>query len=300
MESNKRQGRSFSVDIPKGQADDPSWVRIGAIAVVGFVVGVAWPKLAGVRVGPSAPAEAVAARAAAQNPQAAAAPETSAAPAAAQAPSAAVNAPGPNANPNAPEIVVKNGILLGCKTEDGQNLRGLACGTISFDGIAQPHIKKLAQCAAAQGAEGKFGVVFNLDFSSKKTRFSVGHSSTVKDAEGLVSCLKTEFESVSLSAVTHEHPTYSILYNTTFLPHGTSSAEKTSRAEPTPSGNGDAARIVWEVAIVRDKPRTGQVVARLSRGANVHVGTGQDGWYQVKYGDSFASEGWLYRGAIGK
>jgi hypothetical protein len=45
-------------------------------------------------------------------------------------------------------------------------------------------------------------------------------------------------------------------------------------------------------------PRT--LVARLPRGTKVKVGTSKDGWYQVKYGDGFANEGWLYRGAIGR
>jgi uncharacterized protein YgiM (DUF1202 family) len=41
-------------------------------------------------------------------------------------------------------------------------------------------------------------------------------------------------------------------------------------------------------------------VARLQRGTKVKVGAGQDGWYRVQYGSDFTSEGWVYRGAIGK
>jgi len=36
------------------------------------------------------------------------------------------------------------------------------------------------------------------------------------------------------------------------------------------------------------------------RGTAVHVGPVRDGWVPVKYGDGFASDGWLYRGAIGR
>jgi len=57
---------------------------------------------------------------------------------------------------------------------------------------------------------------------------------------------------------------------------------------------------VWEVAIVRDAPRTGQVLARLPRGTKVNLGTAQDGWFKVKYGADFSSDGWVYRGAIGR
>jgi SH3-like domain-containing protein len=61
-----------------------------------------------------------------------------------------------------------------------------------------------------------------------------------------------------------------------------------------------SALVVWEVAIVRDAPRTGQVLARLPRGTKVALGTGQDGWFKVKYGADMSSEGWVYRGAIGR
>ena len=330
MESTKRQNPPFAVDIPKRKADEPSWLRIGGIAIVGFVVGVAWPKITGVRVGPSAPPEATAASHAgaqaaasegaenAANAKAAAPPSSNAAgtpSVSAVVPSTASAAAAAGLTTSS-EILVKNGILLSCRTEAGDTLKGLACGPIAFDAIAQPRIKRLTQCAAAEGAEGKFGVVFNLDFRSNKTNFAISRSSTVKDPDGLLTCLKQGFDSVSLSAIAHEHPTYSLSYNANFTPK--SSGAPSGDRSPTPStpaaghpngadapgaaaaASAGAAQIVWEVAIVRDRPRTGQVVARLPRGSSVHVGSGQDGWYQVKYGDAFASEGWLYRAAIGR
>ncbi|WP_394832512.1 SH3 domain-containing protein [Pendulispora rubella] len=315
MESNKRQGPPYSVDIPKGKADEPSWLRVAAIAIVGFVVGVAWPKVAGVRIGPAAPPEAIAAHAKEQKEQQAAA-EASAA--AANAPTPTGNVPSvsaiapssagaPAVQPaNAPDVLVKGGILLACRTSGGETIKGMACGPIAFDAIAQPRMKKLSQCAAAQGAEGKFGVIFNLDFNSNRTGFTLGKSSTVKDPDGMLGCLRQSFESVSLSALAHEHPTYSLLYNANFVskasayPASSPSARGNTPAAPAEPA-GTATQIMWEVAIVRDKPRTGLVVARLPRGTNVHLGASQDGgWYQVKYGENFASEGWLYRAAIGK
>jgi hypothetical protein len=62
----------------------------------------------------------------------------------------------------------------------------------------------------------------------------------------------------------------------------------------------EEAPVVWEVALVRDAPKTGKVLARLPRGSTVRLGPVRDGWYPVKYGDGFAAEGWLYRGAVGR
>jgi SH3-like domain-containing protein len=61
-----------------------------------------------------------------------------------------------------------------------------------------------------------------------------------------------------------------------------------------------AAQVEWEVALVRDSPKTGKVIARLPRGSQVRVGPVKDGWYPVTYGSGYSSEGWVYRGAIGR
>jgi hypothetical protein len=52
--------------------------------------------------------------------------------------------------------------------------------------------------------------------------------------------------------------------------------------------------------LVRDVPKTGAVVARLPRGTKVKIGVIKDGWYAVKFGDGFASDGFVYRGALGR
>ena len=70
-------------------------------------------------------------------------------------------------------------------------------------------------------------------------------------------------------------------------------------APPSSSSNGET-QVAWEVALVRDAPKTGAVVARLPRGAKVKPVTTKDGWYQIKFGEGFATEGWVYRGAIGR
>jgi SH3-like domain-containing protein len=58
------------------------------------------------------------------------------------------------------------------------------------------------------------------------------------------------------------------------------------------------ATVGWQVALIRNEPRKGEVVARILSGTNVVV-TGRNGdWYRVKY-DGKGNEGWVYRSAIG-
>ena len=306
-----RSSRPLTVQIPPEGSDRPSWIKVGVIAVVGFGVGVAWPRLAGIRPGPSAPAEATAAAGAASMrapesplPSASAAAASGAAPrrapAASAAPSDVAAVPLNNAPP---AILVTHGAVLSCKTADGEAMKGQACGAVAaFDGLAQPRLKRLAHCPGAQGLSGKLGVVFSLDFTRNKINFSFGKS-TVGNKDTLDGCLRMSLENVSLNAVPHDNPLYAVFYSVTFTPRDTAAAASipavatgTSEPEAAPA----TAQVAWEVAIVRDTPRTGQVVARLQRGTKVRVGNGQDGWYRVQFGNDFTSEGWVYRGAIGK
>ncbi|MEO6577222.1 MAG: SH3 domain-containing protein, partial [Polyangiaceae bacterium] len=79
--SARKADAPLILDLPKPAADQPSWMKVGAIAAIGFVIGVAWPKLTGVRLGPAAPGES--------------APASSAPPRAVDAPPA-VSAPPPS------------------------------------------------------------------------------------------------------------------------------------------------------------------------------------------------------------
>jgi hypothetical protein len=124
----------------------------------------------------------------------------------------------------------------------------------------------------------------------------------VDNKDSLDQCLRESFDRVSLNAVGHDNPLYGVFYSVTFTPRdsaGGAAAASLSTEQDTPSGP-QTAQVAWEVAIVRDSPRTGAVIGRLQRGARVRVGAGQDGWFRVKYGSDFGSEGWVYRGAIGK
>jgi hypothetical protein len=52
----------------------------------------------------------------------------------------------------------------------------------------------------------------------------------------------------------------------------------------------------WDVAIVRETPKTGVIVGRVLRGSKVKVLAHQGEWYRVQYGSIL---GWVYRGTIG-
>ena len=304
----------FSVQVPPASEDRPAWVKVGVIAVVGFAIGVAWPRLAGVKLGPNAPGESAPASSAPA--RVVDAPTNvpvsiGSAPASAQAPMASAPPPIPAAPSGPPSIVVARGAVISCKTEDGEALKGVsACGAVSgFDSFAQPRIRRLSGCSAADGATGKLSATFYVDFTSNRVSVDIGKSSTVPNVESIGACLKQQFAGLTtLGAVEHTHPRYTVFYSASFIiKDGAANPATANAAGANTPATGTAitadapgAAVVWEVAIVRDTPRTGQVVARLQRGTKIRLGNTQEGWYRVRYGNGFTSEGWVYRGAIGK
>jgi hypothetical protein len=310
------------VEVPRAAEDRPPWTKVALLAVLGFGVGIVWPRVAGIHFGPVAPASsspAGAAEPASSQPVRAESSSPSAPPvnpSASVPPSPAVASAAP-AVAEPPSVTVNRGAVLWCKTEDGEVKKGVAgCGAVpGFDAIAQPRLRKLAQCPAALGASGKLSVVFNVDFPQNRVSMEIGKSSTVANMDAFASCAKPAFQGVSLGALDHQNPHYALFYGLVFSPKsagvaagsaapGTVTPGPGAGASPAAASNVDAddstAQVVWEVAIVRDTPRTGQVLARLQRGTKIHLGSGQDGWYRVQYGQDFASEGWVYRGAIGR
>jgi hypothetical protein len=328
-----RQRPPIAMDIPSAERDRAAWVKVAVIAAVGFGVGVAWPRLLGVKLGPTAPGSSTAATTTTAEPRAAtpapSVPASVATPAAIAA-SPKTAADGAASSLGAPDVHVGRPYVISCKNADNETLKGKECGAApsGLDAIVTPRLQKLGSCGAAEGQTGKLSVVVTVDFNRGGVSHSVGKSSTVGNLDGIAGCLKTHFSGVVAKDVPHEHKRYVVSYAATFkapapraakgadtpAPSGASTAsnvastaalpppgDDSSNDAPAPAkGAGGEATVAWEVALVRDVPKTGAIVARLPRGAKVQPGESKGGWYSIRFGDGFASQGWVYRGAIGR
>jgi Bacterial SH3 domain len=317
--SFRRADGPLSVHVPSAREDRPSWLGVGAIALVGFAIGVAWPRLAGVRLGPAVPESTVAS---------AGAPESSAAPGSAPTPSnvpASMPAPaalpaashGPSATASvaataaaAPsegpvQVSVGRGTVFACKSASGESMKGSQCGSLpGLDGIVQPRLRKLADCPQAAGASGRLHLVVRPDFAREGVTVELGRDRSIANADGLLACAKAAVAPASIAGIAHDNARYSVAYSVSFggtSPQAAASGSPAAGANQAPVVADGTAQVEWEVAIVRDAPKTtGKVLTRLPRGTSLRVGAPKDGWYPVKYGDGYASDGWVYRGAIGK
>jgi hypothetical protein len=247
--TSRKLDEPLSVRVPSAADDRTSWTKVAVIAAVGFAVGVAWPRLSGIRLGPSAPESSASAKPAPSGATGEAtaavapAPATAAASApAATPPPASVTTVARGATTPATKVALttSRGSVLGCRTSGGENLKGNACGAPpALDPVAVSKLGKLAACPSAAGARGKLSVVLTLDFASDRVRVDFGKSSTVPDVEGFARCVRPEWNGVSIAGLTHEHPRYTMMYAVTFAGDGERAPDPAkSPAAPRASGGG--------------------------------------------------------------
>jgi hypothetical protein len=141
----------------------------------------------------------------------------------------------------------------------------------------------------------------DLDFSTGKVENVRSGRSTSLDpgvAKQLLGCAETEFATASLQGVSHQYDQYTIFFKVEFAPETQEGVDADADAGDDVIEASGRATVGWQVALIRNEPRKGEVVARILSGTNVVV-TGRNGdWYRVKY-DGKGNEGWVYRSAIG-
>lgn len=279
------------VDLPAPARENPSWLRVGMVAMVCFGVGIAWPKIVGFRPGPSAPGSKGSTEQHAEPAPSSTTVVTSAVP-----PVASSVATKPEPVPTEP--FVGRGAVLSCRSKSGEAMKGAAqCGKLpGIDAIVLPLLRKISSCSGADpAAAGKLSLLVTAEFGrTSKLSVDVGKSSTVKNAPALAECVGGGLAKAKLDGVSHDHPRYTLAYSVGFGRVDDKSGDN------VPDDHGGSAQIVGDDALVRDTPLTGQIVARLPRGTKVRVqGAPQNGWYRVQFGDN-ASEGWLHRATIGR
>jgi hypothetical protein len=272
--------------------ETPPWGRVGIVAVVGFLIGVAWPRLAGVQLVPEAPSEDV--------------DLTEASPAsatAATAGSAAAPAPTVAAVESTQRIKVEFAEIGSCRGADGKKVK--ACGALELDSVVTDRLQSLSGCEAARGVEGTLSLMMMADFAKERfTAFQAGKSTTLPRtaAESILNCAEREFAAASLRGVDHEQQQYEVYYYVHFLgterPGGAGVDGAAATAEGVTTATG-AATVVWATALVRAEPaQDGRIVARLGSGTRVVVTAKKASWYRVKY-DARGTEGWVFGKAVG-
>lgn len=286
------------IELPPPEEDRPAWGRVGIIAILGFVVGVAWPRLAGISLGPNPPADApraatsATAAAPAKTALSGAVPATNAIPGASNAMAAA-----------APPVSNEQGVSLGAaEISRCRDLKGKAvetCDKLSIEGSFEPRLKELNRCPSALGLSGKVSFSFDLDFKNKTLKVQRAKAKLPRTTlDGLTRCVEKSFSGVSLDEITHENNRYTISYEVSFLPPGSQVPEQPAPAEPKGTAlENKTGKIVWGSCQVREAPsKTASVIGKLPRKADVKLLEEKDGWYRIEFNDK--QQAWIFGAAV--
>jgi hypothetical protein len=303
-----KSDRPLQVDIPRPQDETPAWSRVGIVAVVAFAVGILWPKLLGVKIGPGVPGEPHAIAEASARAAAAQAPSASPSMAPSAAPSASAAAAAANS-----ELVVVGASKVN-KCFDKKDKKVEECDKVAFDPIASKKLKELSACPSALGLEGKVLLGFDLKFDKKEievVRPKKGNTLPSSTVKGIAECAAKEMQSVALEDVAHKHRRYALTLELKFYPpgkHPEAAGDAAEGGDDEKAGKDDAtegkdaegaagsATVSWDTALLRKEPKDGDVVARLVRGTRVKIVAKEKDWFKVEHG---GKTGWIYRGAVG-
>jgi Bacterial SH3 domain len=276
---------------PQTGSEDPKLLQIGAIAAVCFLVGIAWPTLANIRLVPAVPNRA----------EPGVTPKTSPSPAPVLGNAAvpvskevAAGALAVSADSPQPSVVVKDSLTVNCRDAEGKKIA--QCDKPGFDAVAEPRLRALLGCEAVRDASGTLSIGFELDFAKEKiTRVVHGKSTTFNESvtNGLLDCARREFMTATLRDVAHTHPSYLQFYVVQFLP---TTVPIASGAEPLVPASGSAT-VIWNSARIRSQPDGGEVRTQLLYGTRLVVTARQGDWFRVRY-DAQGNEGWVHKNAV--
>ncbi len=295
--------RSLKIEVPTPEQDKPRFGRVGVIAAIGFLIGILWPRLAGIKLVPEVPkdGETSAAASASAEPLGSAEPPPMAKGVPAEPTEPPSTGPAPPSEPS-DRVRLSESKLVSCRDDKGKKLS--ECGALDFDSVAKARLQALGACPGAPAAPGTLSLGLELDFGKNKIGDLESGKSTTLDAaavKALLECAKKEFASASLADVKHEHARYTLFYKVEFLAPGAAPESESAAGDAGASEAAAAsgrATVTWPVAILRSQPKEGDVVARILQGTRVVVTGRQGDWYKVRY-DAKGNEAWVFKTAIG-
>jgi hypothetical protein len=241
----------FKVEVPSRSADAPRWGWVGIIAVAGFAAGIVLARVAGWQLVPKAPVdpgldeqgdlELAAASASVGAPLPAPPPADSAVPVA----------------PPHDRVVIGPSHVTSCR--DAGHKKQKTCDPVPIDDMLSQHLAVLGSCKGTEAATGTLSLGLNLDLDAGKLLdVESGRSTELPRAAtaALLDCARDALEHVSFGGIQHKYASYTVFTQVELSPAEPVGAPQGAPAAEVVEANGSAV-VTWDVAIVRDEPKTG-------------------------------------------
>ena len=297
LRAKSKLSKTPVISVPTPEEERFRVGKVGIIAAVGLGIGILWPRFAGFTLVPAPPSEVLPAA----STSAAAEPAASGA-APSQVPSVSSSesdSKPPGVTP--PKVTLAQ--VVSCRSKDSG--RQSHCEAPAIESVVEDPLRALIACDGADGVRGVLSLGFDVDFGNNKLdNFVAGRSTTLASsiAKQLVRCAEKTMGRISLEGISHPMTSYRVFYRLEFGAEQapTAAPEKSSDTSSTDEVVAASGRVTvtWDAALVRAKPKDGEVLARVLGGTRLTVTGHQGDWYRVKY-DAKGSEGWVFKGSIG-
>jgi len=158
-------------------------------------------------------------------------------------------------------------------------------------------VDKCRRDKAGDSAEGKLSVAMEVDFQQMSISFWSGASSDIKNAAGIGTCLRTSMTGLPIHGVDHKNARYRVFFTVLF---GGAAAKKekqeAAKAVKFAAGKGKLVDVTKDRVNVRQTPKDGEVIGKISTGNQVRLLEQKAGWCHVVTPND--NDGWMICDAL--
>jgi hypothetical protein len=198
-------------------------------------------------------------------------------------------------------IEIGEGQITACRDANGKAAKTCEASP-TLDAALSAPLRGLTKCPSAMGLAGKLSIGFDVDFKKKTLKPQRGKATTLPSStvEGMLKCLEKPLASLSLDGVTQDQAKLTVFYPITFVPPGKpTEATGDTAADKPGAGEPQEVEVTWKTCTLRDAPRTGTPVAKLTKGTKLKIVEKKGDWLKVVALPS-KQEGWLIKTATEK
>jgi hypothetical protein len=218
------------------------------------------------------------------------------------------SAPIPNGELSSARAKYQRTVFITCHDASGRKLATCTDNEQVARPFAQAALTTMDACIGKEG--GKLSLLANVDYASKRVRASLGKSSGLRLRNDAILCLeKGMANAISTANDSHGKERYLLALQFDVSEAGSEAAKPTASSEspsaaasnehadsePSTLATGDKRHVQWDAVHVRESPRTGAILFRLQRGAEVVVLKQEGSWCEI---EAEQKRGWIHRGAL--
>ncbi|MDJ0766709.1 MAG: SH3 domain-containing protein [Myxococcota bacterium] len=193
------------------------------------------------------------------------------------------------------------GFYLKCWDRDGKEIPGTRCDRLRIlEKRFSTRLYVVDDCKKKQSnpdATGKLSLGVEVDFEKKSLSFWNGASSDIEGAADIATCLRTALNGLPIHGFIPKYERYRIFFSVLFGISKDRASQKKPDKQPTKLRKGKMVDVVKNHVRVRESPKDGRIIGKISSGSQVKLLQKKGDWCRVITPNN--NEGWMICDALG-